>query len=190
MLQRTQAPQAARIFADFLSRYPTAASVAEADPIVIEDILAGLGLRHRARRVIALCRALVERHGGRVPDDSGSLDALPGVGPYSVGAVLCFAFGRDTAIVDRNIVRVLTRLVGYTPSATRPHTDRGLWALALSLVPHGRAREYNLALLDLAASICTARHPRHDVCPLADLCHYYRMHAADIEAAEMREKQV
>ncbi len=173
MLQRTQASQAARIFEDFIALYPTAEEVVDAGEGEIEQRLAGLGLRHRARRVFLLCRALVDLHGGRVPEDAVALAKLPGVGPYTVGAVRCFAFDQDDAIVDRNIVRVLTRVFGFSPQSTRAHTDPGLWLLASSLVPPSRAKAYNYALLDFAASVCKDR-PDHDNCPLADICRHFQ----------------
>jgi A/G-specific adenine glycosylase len=171
MLQRTQAPQAARIFREFTCGFPTPSSVLAASGAV-ETLLAGLGLRHRARRMLELCRALVDRHSGGVPDDPVALLALPGVGAYTTGAVLSFGYGQDAAIVDRNVVRVLTRVFGLTPNSTRPHTDRKLWLLAASLVPAGRSRAYNLALLDFAATVCRVK-PRHDQCPLTDICRYF-----------------
>ncbi len=173
MLQRTQAPQAKRIFAAFLDRHPTPQAVLAGDPGLLEEELSGLGLRHRAKRVLQLCRELVERYGGRVPEEAEELVSLPGVGPYTLHAVQCFGYGRDVPIVDRNVVRVLTRVFGYLPSAARAHTDRGMWRLAALLVPPGRARPYNLALLDLAATVCTAR-PHHGRCPLTVYCHHYR----------------
>jgi A/G-specific adenine glycosylase len=173
MLQRTQAPQAARIYSEFLARFPDPEAVVGADPDEVTKSLAGLGLQHRGQRVVHLCRALVERHGGRVPDDRMALRALPGVGPYTEGAVLCFGFGQDVAIVDENVVRVLCRVFGYVPKAARPRTDRGLWALAQSLVPYGHGREYNFALLDFAAVVCRDT-PRHELCPLKDFCCGFR----------------
>jgi A/G-specific adenine glycosylase len=173
MLQRTQAPQAARIYSTFLTCFPDAHAVVAADTAAVEYLLSGLGLRHRARRIISLCQALVERHGGVVPDERHALRKLPGVGPYTVGAVLCFGFGHDTAIVDENVIRVLCRVFGYIPRSSRARTDRGLWALAESLVPYGHGRDYNLALLDLGAIVCRDT-PRHDACPLTDICRYFR----------------
>jgi len=183
MLQRTQAPQAERIFQEFVGRYPNALAVVNANSPAVEAKLAGLGLRHRGRRIIELCGALVAQYGGNVPEDPAALRALPGVGPYTAGAVRCFGFGVDSAIVDRNIVRVLTRVFGYAPTAARWHNDRGMWALAESLVPPEQAAPFNFALLDFAAAVCTKR-PRHDLCPMRDICCYYERQKGDHAAPE------
>lgn len=179
MLQRTQATQAARVFDEFVADFPSAASVVQAGKEEVEKRLSGLGLRHRARRVFVLCEALVDSHAGQVPKEPEALAALPGVGPYTAGAVRSFGFGEDAAIVDRNVVRVLTRIFGFEPKSVRPHTDRELWDLAGSLIPPQQGKAFNYALLDFAALVCTERTD-HDGCPLTDICcHFRRAHLAE-----------
>lgn len=172
MLQRTQAPQAARVFQAFLAAYPNPAAVVSADAGVVVSSLEALGLRHRAVRLQGLCRAIVERHAGRVPEHLPDLLALPGVGPYIAAAVHCFGWGHDVAVVDRTTARVLVRVFGLEPASARVHTDRGVWEFARSLVPQGRGKEYNFTLIDFAAAVCSVR-PKHSVCPLTDACCYY-----------------
>ena len=172
MLQRTQAPQAARILIEFVNRYSDAEAVIREDPGTIESLLMGLGLRHRARRILDLCHALVDRHDGQVPSNSKELRALPGVGPYTTNAVLCFAFGRDVAIVDQNVVRVLTRVFGPSIRSARPRDDSGLWSLASSLLPLGLTRDYQFRLLDFASAICTSK-TNHQDCPMVEICQHF-----------------
>jgi A/G-specific adenine glycosylase len=121
--------------------------------------------------------AIVERHGGVVPDDLAALTALPGVGPYTARAVLAFAFGRSAAPVDTNIARVLARLVAGRPLG-RAEAQR----LADDLVPDDAAT-WSSALMDLGASVCRARSPRCDACPVPDRCAWHLDGGPDPAAA-------
>jgi A/G-specific adenine glycosylase len=107
---------------------------------------------------------VVQAHGGRVPDDLDALLALPGVGPYTARAVAAFAFERDVAVVDTNVARVLARRGGCS---LRP---REVQAAADALVPAGEGWAWNQAMLDLGATVCTARRPRCASCPLRRGC--------------------
>ncbi len=165
MLQQTQVARVAPRFIAFLDRWPTPADLAAAP---LGDVLAswaGLGYYRRARDLHATARVLVAEHGGAVPDDLGALRALPGVGPYTARAVLALAFGRDVGVVDTNVARVLARAV-----AGAPLTAAAVQRLADDLVPAGAGRAHTEALLDLGATVCTARAPRCDACPLAGRC--------------------
>jgi A/G-specific adenine glycosylase len=162
MLQQTQVARVAPRFTEFLARWPTPAALA-ATPLA--DVLAawaGLGYYRRARDLHAAAAAIVGRHAGEVPDD---LDALRGVGPYTARAVLALAFGRDVGVVDTNVARVLARAF-----AGAPLTATAVQRLADALVPAGTGRAHTEALLDLGATVCTARAPRCDVCPLDGGC--------------------
>jgi A/G-specific adenine glycosylase len=124
----------------------------------------GLGYPRRARNLHEAATAMVADHGGRVPDSLDALLALPGIGPYTARAVLAFAFERDVAVVDTNIARVLARTAGHrlTPKEVQQAADE--------LVPMDTGWAWNQALMDLGATVCTSRAPRHDVCPLALHC--------------------
>jgi A/G-specific adenine glycosylase len=171
MLQRTQASQVARVIGEFLRVCPTPKAVVSQESEVLDRLLHGLGMTRRNRRLTDICNVLIERHGGEIPGDFESLSALPGVGPYTANAVLCFAFGQDVAIVDENVVRVLTRVFGVKAASSRPRNDPRFWALASSLVPKSKSREYQFALLDFAAMVCTSR-TNHLGCPFIDVCHH------------------
>jgi A/G-specific adenine glycosylase len=120
--------------------------------------------------LLASARAVVQRHGGALPADSAALRELPGIGRYSAGAIASIAFGRREPIVDGNVARVLCRFFALRGDATRGPLQRRLWELAAALVPADRPGDFNQALMELGATLCSVRAPRCDSCPLADQC--------------------
>ncbi|MDQ4096894.1 MAG: A/G-specific adenine glycosylase, partial [Actinomycetota bacterium] len=163
MLQQTQVRRVVPVFTRFMERFPTATHCAEAP--VGEEVRAwgGLGYNRRAVNLHRSASAMVTRHGGRVPSDLTGLLALPGVGPYTARAVLAFAYEDDVGVLDTNSSRVLARAV-----ASGPLGRRAAQRLADALVPAGRSWEWNSALLDLGATVCTASAPRCTDCPVAE----------------------
>jgi A/G-specific adenine glycosylase len=164
MLQQTQVARVVPAFQSFLARFPTPTALAEAPVSAVVTAWQGLGYNRRAVALHRAAQAIVEHHGGQVPDDLDALLALPGIGAYTARAVLAFGFGRDDAPVDTNVARVLSRAVAG--AALRPAQ---LQALATSMVPADRGRDWSAALMDLGATYCTNR-PRCDACPLAAHC--------------------
>ena len=162
MLAQTQAVRVAIRYPAMIGRFPTAASCADAPLGEVLRQWAGLGYNRRAVALHSAAITVVERHGGSVPGTLEELVALPGVGPYTARAVLAFAFGRDVGVVDTNVGRVLARAVAGTALGARPAQE-----LADSLVPPGRGREWNLAVMDFGSLVCTARSPGCDSCALA-----------------------
>lgn len=175
MLQRTQAKQVAQIFKNFIDTYPTIGEAAAADPQKVSGILEPLGLRHRIPRIIDILRKIVIEYGGRVPDDYKRLISIRGIGPYIASAVLCFGYGKPVPVVDVNVVRVLSRFFGITPSKRRAHTDPAYWNLSQKLMPKSKGPEFNEALIDFAAIVCT-KEPRCEICPFSQACHYFGLH--------------
>ncbi|MGH3441697.1 MAG: A/G-specific adenine glycosylase, partial [Nitriliruptorales bacterium] len=165
MLQQTQVSRVAARYLAFLDAFPTATRCAEAPAAAVIRLWDGLGYNRRARNLHRAAAHLAERHGGRVPDDLDALLALPGVGPYTARAVLSFAFERDVGVVETNIGRVLARAV-----AGESLSSGGAQRLADDLVPPGRSRAWNLALMDLGAEVCRKRDPRCHACPVASTC--------------------
>jgi A/G-specific adenine glycosylase len=160
-----------RAYLELTACYPNAASLANADIQKLTEIIKPLGFAYRAKELKTLGQALVVNHKGRVPRDLDSLLSLPGVGDYAARAVLSFAFGRDVPVVDTNVARFLHRffgLRGRLPS--NPARNKKLLRIAAGLVPTGRSREFNYAVLDLCANICTSRNPKCQICPLQDRC--------------------
>jgi A/G-specific adenine glycosylase len=172
MLQQTQVSRVLEYYPAFLTRFPTLHDLARATPSRVRESWAGLGYYARARNLHALARTVVRESDGVLPSDPVDLHRLPGVGPYTAGAVASFAYERREPLVDTNVGRVLRRL--FAPR-TDPRTARGqrrLWDLARAMLPRtGRAAwVQNQALMELGALVCTARRRRCDRCPLAALC--------------------
>lgn len=164
MSQQTAAEAVGPFLERFEARYPDIGALAAADPQEVLALWQGLGYYSRARNLLLAAGAVVQRHGGKIPEDPVQLQALPGVGPYIAGAVASLAFGRDVAAFDANARRVLSRL-GDAPATAE---------LAQSLVPPGRAAEWNEAIMDLGALVCVPRVPRCALCPLRELCAGHR----------------
>ncbi len=170
MLQQTRVEVVVPRYLRFLERFPDIRSLARAGE---EEVLAewsGLGYYRRARSLHAAARSIVERHGGEVPGDLGALRKLPGFGPYTAGAVLSIAFNLPEPIVDGNVVRVLTRLRRIGGDPERSPVRRKVWDLARSLLPRGKASDWNQALMELGALVCLPSSPRCGECPLESLC--------------------
>ena len=170
MLQQIQVVRAVPFYERFVDRFPTVRALAEAPLAEAIQVWGDLG---RYRRVVNLhrtARIIVEEHEGMVPSDPETLMKLPGIGPYTAGAVACFAFERDVAFVDTNMRRVLHRVFFGVdvPSATA--TDREVLDVAARLVPSGAGWEWNQALMEFGASRCTARKPTCKDCPLREAC--------------------
>ena len=171
MLQQTQVQRARLYYAKFLQRYPTVEELARADEGEVRETWEGLGYYARARNLQYAARKIVAEHNGRFPKRSEELTALPGIGQYTAGAVLSFAFRRDAAILDTNAARVLTRFFALPPEQ---QTTNFLWTVARQVTPSGQAHLFNQAIMDLGATICIARTPRCTACPLRTVCRYFR----------------
>ncbi len=182
MLQQTQVDRVVPKFAAFVASFPDFAMLARAS---IADVLRawkGLGYNSRAVRLKRLADAVIAEYGGAMPRDTARLRTLPGIGPYTAEAVRAFAFDEDTAACDVNVRRVVHRLafgIEFPPRATASELD----ARALALVPPGLAHDWNSAMMDLGATICTARAPKCGICPLAAFCVAAPIDPAALEAA-------
>ena len=163
------------IYKDLLERYPSVESLAKADVKDLSKLIKPLGFKYRARELINLAQSVVGEHGGRFPSELGPLIELPGVGDYIARAVLCFAFQKPVPIVDTNVARLLYRLFGLPePFPLNPARNRRLINLASNFISEENPKDYNLAVLDFCAAICTVSSPKCEECPLLDLCHFGR----------------
>jgi A/G-specific adenine glycosylase len=172
MLQQTQVDRVVPHYERFLAAFPTPAACAAAGPAAVVRQWSGLGYNRRALNLHRAAAAMVADHGGRVPHDDRALRALPGIGSYTARAVRIFAFGDDVAAVDTNAVRVLARAVAGAPLSVREAT-----VLGDRLVPAGKSWEFNQAMFDLGATVCTAARPDCAHCPLSRQC-AWRRHGA------------
>jgi A/G-specific adenine glycosylase len=173
MLQQTQVERVVPKYLQFLRRYPTLRSLARARVDEVRRLWYPLGYNIRPVRLHAIAREAVARYGGRLPDSAEDLRRLPGVGRYTAGAILSFAYGRDAAVLDTNVRRVLGRVFLGPRRLARVRGEKALWDLAEALVPRGRAYDFNQALMDFGATWCTPRKPKCPPCPMKSFCATY-----------------
>ena len=188
MSQQTPVARVAPIWLDWMDRWPTPTDFAQAPTAEVLRAWGSLGYPRRALRLQQCARVIVEQHDGEVPTDEAALLALPGIGTYTAAAVLAFAFGRRSVVVDTNIRRVLARVVGGealpAPSLTAAEMSR-----AASHVPadDASAAAWAASSMELGAVVCTARAPRCEDCPVAALCAWRAAgYPADAHAARRR----
>jgi A/G-specific adenine glycosylase len=170
MLQQTQVTTVIPYYHRFLKSFPAFAALANAPLGKVLKLWEGLGYYSRARNLHALSKIVHRQYGGRLPNDPEQLRALPGIGPYTAGAILSIAFHKDYAVLDGNVQRVLARHFGWRQDLKNSQMQKKLWALAESLIPPGEAGDYNQAMMDLGATICTPASPRCDICPAKADC--------------------
>jgi A/G-specific adenine glycosylase len=163
MLQQTQVNTVIPYYEKFLARFPTVEDLARAPLSQVLRLWSGLGYYRRAASLKEAARQIVRRHGGQIPQDFAQLRALAGIGEYTAGALLSIAFGKSYPAIDSNVRRVLSRLLRITD-------ERKLRTLAAELVPEKLPGEFNQALMELGATICTPKHARCSHCVLNSLC--------------------
>jgi A/G-specific adenine glycosylase len=173
MLQQTQVDRVIPKYHQFLARYPTLEDLARARARDVTETWRPLGYYRRARSLHGIARETVARYAGRLPDDGAALQRLSGIGRYTAGAILAFAHSKDAALVDTNVRRVLGRVFLGPRRVKRLRGEKAIWDLAESLIPAGRAYDYNQALMDFGATWCTARKPRCPRCPMKAFCRSY-----------------
>jgi len=170
MLQQTQVATVVDYYARFLARFGDVGALAAAP---LDDVLAlwsGLGYYSRARNLHSCARAVVSDHGGSFPRTSAELMRLPGIGRSTAAAIAAFCFGERVAILDGNVRRVLTRVLGDARDLSLAANERALWCVATDLLPGRGIARYTQGLMDLGATLCTARAPACGACPLAPIC--------------------
>ncbi len=171
MLQQTQVLRVLEYYGRFLRRYPTVEALARERPKAVREAWDGLGYYRRAANLHRLAKDVVRDHAGRVPSDTDALLRLPGVGPYTAGAVATFAYERPVAAVDTNVRRVIQRVFGCqtakveeTAQLLQPRRGKTAW-------------KFNQALMELGAVVCTARSPKCESCPVSTLCDWYPLNS-------------
>ncbi len=170
MLQQTQVATVIPYYNKFLTRYPDIRSLARADIAEVLTLWAGLGYYRRAHQLHAAACQILNNHGGVMPSEFDRLLSLPGFGPYTAGAVASIAFGQRVPAVDGNVLRVMTRLLADPRDIRRPAVQQDLRRTAETWIPPRRAGDFNQALMELGATICTPRSPRCPRCPLRAIC--------------------
>lgn len=170
MLQQTQVATVIPYFERFLSRFPTVGALADAPLEEVLRLWSGLGYYARARHMHAAAKLVVADHDGRFPDTVEGLSRLPGVGRYTAAAIASIAFDRRAAVLDGNVARVLARLFAVAAPLKATTTRNRLWALAESLTPAHGCGDFNQAMMELGALVCTPAAPRCASCPIRPYC--------------------
>ena len=171
MLQQTQVSRVAEYYPRFLERFPDLETLARARPRAVREAWDGLGYYARASNLHALARVVSRDHDGTLPDEPEELIKLPGIGPYTAGAVASFAYEKPVPAVDTNVSRVLRRVFFDRATGNVQRTTK-VWDLARALVPKTgkRAWKFNQAIMELGALVCKARAPNCRECPVQPVC--------------------
>ncbi len=170
MLQQTQVDRVLPKYHEWLGRYPSFEALAAAPEEDVVQTWRPLGYNIRPRRLQAIARESVANYGGTLPSDEATLLSFKGIGQYTAGAVMSFAFGKRAAILDTNVARVLFRVfIGKGEPKTHAMTKH-LWNVSRAVLPRKHVFDFNQALMDLGATVCTARKPACEVCVMRRGC--------------------
>jgi A/G-specific adenine glycosylase len=170
MLQQTRVETVIPYFHRFTERFPTMEALADAPEEDVLKLWEGLGYYSRARNLQGAIREVQERYGGIVPDTNEDISSLKGVGPYTAGAILSIAYNKPEPAVDGNVMRVLSRYFLIEADIMKPSTRVLMEKLAKELIPEGSAGDFNQALMELGAMVCTPRSPHCLTCPVMEHC--------------------
>jgi A/G-specific adenine glycosylase len=170
MLQQTTVEAVAPYFRRWMRRFPSLRELCSASDLDVLRVWEGLGYYARARNIRRAAQLIKQKHGGRIPRDLAALERLPGVGAYTAAAIASIAFGYDVVALDGNVRRVLARLAAIRGTRPRAASEKRLLEIGKVYLPLGRASEFNQALMDLGATMCTPRAPHCESCPLRRLC--------------------
>ncbi|HIB54726.1 MAG TPA: A/G-specific adenine glycosylase [Nitrospirales bacterium] len=171
MLQQTQVDRVVPKYHEFLSKYPTLQALAKARARDVKKTWYPLGYNIRPVQLHSIARETVAHYGGQLPSSDEALQSFKGIGRYTSGAIRSFAFLQDAPILDTNVRRVLLRVFLGTPRA-KP-SDKRMWALSEELLPRGRTYDFNQALMDFGACICSEKTPACPRCPMKGFCKAY-----------------
>ena len=174
MLQQTRVETVLSYYERFLTRFPDVTALAEAPEDDVMKLWEGLGYYRRARNLQKGARQVVDMYGGVIPSTVEALLTISGIGAYTAGAIASIAFDQPVPAVDGNVIRVVSRLMGIRENVGIPSVKRQIEQTAASLVPQERPGDFNQAMMDLGATVCTPGTPSCDRCPLTGLCDAYR----------------
>lgn len=175
MLQQTQVKTVESYYTRFIQNFPDVRSLARSDPGQVMKAWEGLGYYSRARSLHRAAGEIVRRFNGIVPDTLEDLLSLPGIGRYTAGAILSIAFGRPAPVLDGNIIRMLSRVFHVTDNVDQTSARKQLWQLAEVLLPRRRIRDFNEAMMEFGALVCTPKNPQCENCPLRTCCEAARI---------------
>ena len=174
MLQQTRVDQATPYYERFINRFPDVRSLAEADLDEVLRLWEGLGYYSRARNMHKAARQIVEHHDSKFPDTYDEIIALQGIGPYTAAAVASIAFNEPWAAVDGNVIRVISRLYGIGEDVRLASTRKRIARKADELLDRVRPGDFNQAMMELGATVCTPKTPACSRCPFQNSCHAWQ----------------
>lgn len=192
MLQQTQVQTVLSYYDRFLQRFPTVQALAEAPQDDVLALWSGLGYYSRARNLHRCAQSVVRDWGGAFPSRSVDLATLPGIGPSTAAAIASFCFDESAAILDGNVKRVLSRVLGFDQDLGQARAVQALWALARALMPSQNPGTYTQGLMDLGSQLCTPRRPDCGRCPVADDCRAFAQgqpEAFPVKLKRLRRRQ-
>ena len=173
LLQQTNAEKVIDPYLKITSDYESFLALSSADQKRLREVFEKVGLFYRSERLIRASKQIIDDHQGSLPADHEIIEGIYGVGDYICSSVLCFGFGKRYAVVDSNIIRILSRVFNVKSEKKRPRNDKLIWNAADQLLPKYNYIDFNYALLDFAAVICTSRKPKCGTCPMNEMCFYY-----------------
>lgn len=175
MLHQTQVDRVAPKYEEFLAKYPSVQQLAKADLRELKKTWYPLGYNYRPARLRDIARESIAKYHGKIPDSYDALIAMEGIGRYTAGAILSFAYRRDHPTLDTNVARVLSRVFGIRGELAKVRAQKRLWRLAAAVIPRGKGYDFNQAMMDFGAMVCTARRPQCPSCCVKDTCRSYPM---------------
>jgi A/G-specific adenine glycosylase len=175
MLQQTRVDTVIPYFERFMEQFPTLEALAEAPEEQVIKAWEGLGYYSRARNLHSAVKEVAAHYGGKVPDDLEAISKLKGVGPYTAGAILSIAYDKKVPAVDGNVMRVFSRLFALTDDIAKVSTRKKMERLAEKLIPNEAPGDFNQALMELGALICSPTSPQCLFCPVQSVCDAYRL---------------
>jgi len=190
MLQQTRVESVIPYFNRWIEKFPNISSLADADQQDVLKLWEGLGYYSRARNLHNAAKIILNDYGAIMPDDPMLLESLPGIGKYTSRAIASMAFGKDYAALDGNIRRVLARVFNLEIPARSPEGEKKLWQLASENLPPGRAGDYNQAIMDLGASICSPKNPQCLICPIQSRCRSFSLGVQEQRPIMPRKEQI
>ncbi len=190
MLQQTRVDTVIAYFECWMAKFPTIEKLASADEQDVLNLWEGLGYYSRARNLHKTARIVTQEYGGKLPEKAQELIKLPGIGRYTSAAISSMAFGHDAAALDGNIRRVYARLFDIDAVLGTSQAEKIFWAIADENLPKGKAGDYNQALMDLGATICTPRSPKCEECPVIEFCKSYKLGNQAMRPVRKRKKKV